>query len=920
MATPSSRMPKVVTDIAKNLKRSFGESALRTLVPAYQIRPQVPNLDLRVAMTASRWGLSEAGVTAALNLSTPRDLLPALGEEFSVMKRVLYAYDDINNRFPTFSLQPSEHVINNHTRILLADEVLNTKYQPEVLMTSHLLRSAYLHEKLKTELSEHFLDPKDIQVLAQMSQSTALLLQGLNMEKQANEVTDLSLSAIAPEQYDAYSRVLYAQASREQLLETMNFAKNKFSSLFRNRLLGSLEQYGVLGTAEIKPDLPGMKTTLAKVGPERTKAIIDESLTAFKALMPDMLFEVQSRIKSVSSTGIKLGNKGGDDSKIHDKVALRLILGTELQPDNISDYKDIVKEGDPEAVLRAHISYNLNLKLLLAANYVLTDMTNDFGWAEDNFRIRNYVNEPRKNGYQSYQRTFRTAHGLSVEFQLRTYGMHRFAELGGGSHRAYKAGETGAARDMRGVDLVSMYGQLRTEEKGSFFGYVLDEGSALTGPVKLSLAGNKRPKAFELALAATPEIQGIASMFTLDPLTGAKKNINPQSEVQPGAILGISSHRIWNINDLRSLSGTAASKEAKRLLNAGIYELEFESAERQRRDIETGKSFVDDMLIEVQAGRSSEKDRKDPGIERGTVVNEQSLIRNLNASASALKAASMDELYTLTAANDEMLSSLPSLLGMSSATYFIDRANSFVKIALPSGSFLFKALFDAIASRKVVLNKVSVKTVGKNSVIELRSQDLMSCIDSILSSLGTMSPPENLFDMPLKEKTLSLQIRRAREGAVRITLPDEKNSRLVSDFKHELSKLKRLGFYDLQTTGIGAFTILEVSGEGITGDKLRPLLRTVLDKKYPGSVPPEISNAAQIEELPAASSGIPGQVISILLDSGISISGYSIETDSRSGKRSIISELRLPDNFDNRNMQKLQQKLGSIKGVMKLDF
>jgi GTP pyrophosphokinase len=58
-------------------------------------------------------------------------------------------------------------------------------------------------------------------------------------------------------------------------------------------------------------------------------------------------------------------------------------------------------------------------------------------WAPDLTRLRDYINRPKSNGYQSLHTTVTTPHGR-LEVQVRTRGMHDAAEHGTAAHHSYK--------------------------------------------------------------------------------------------------------------------------------------------------------------------------------------------------------------------------------------------------------------------------------------------------------------------------------------------------------------------------------------------------------------------------------------------------------------------------------------------------
>ncbi len=104
-------------------------------------------------------------------------------------------------------------------------------------------------------------------------------------------------------------------------------------------------------------------------------------------------YEMDGRVKSVYSLYKKLDRLGGDIDKVHDLIALRIIV------DDLS-----------------------TCYLVLGVLHELyTPMFE---------RIKDYVAQPKQNGYQSLHTTVQTSSGQIVEFQVRTREMHEYAERG----------------------------------------------------------------------------------------------------------------------------------------------------------------------------------------------------------------------------------------------------------------------------------------------------------------------------------------------------------------------------------------------------------------------------------------------------------------------------------------------------------
>lgn len=103
-------------------------------------------------------------------------------------------------------------------------------------------------------------------------------------------------------------------------------------------------------------------------------------------------FEMDGRVKSVYSLFKKM-DKVGDIDKIYDLIALRIIV------------EDI------------------------STGYLVLGILHEM-YTPFYERIKDYVANPKPNGYQSLHTTVQTPSGQIVEFQIRTHEMHEYAERG----------------------------------------------------------------------------------------------------------------------------------------------------------------------------------------------------------------------------------------------------------------------------------------------------------------------------------------------------------------------------------------------------------------------------------------------------------------------------------------------------------
>jgi len=122
--------------------------------------------------------------------------------------------------------------------------------------------------------------------------------------------------------------------------------------------------------------------------------------------------EVVGRVKDLASVHAKMESQGITLDEIYDVIAFRVIL-----------------DGSPEACYHA-------------LGIVHTT------WRPVSMRFKDYLANPKPNGYQSLHTTVIGPYGERMEMQLRTRNMHRDAELGIAAHWKYKSsGKIEAGRD-----------------------------------------------------------------------------------------------------------------------------------------------------------------------------------------------------------------------------------------------------------------------------------------------------------------------------------------------------------------------------------------------------------------------------------------------------------------------------------------
>ncbi len=141
-------------------------------------------------------------------------------------------------------------------------------------------------------------------------------------------------------------------------------------------------------------------------------------------------YQVHGRIKRLYSLYKKLNKYQGDLSKIYDLIAVRII---------VSDVEDCYMAL---GLLHQH-------------------------WRPVPGRIKDYIAQPKPNGYQSLHTTVFTENGEIIEFQIRTLEMHELAEYGVASHWRYKEGSNKPMRNTRWMEELAQI-QKELESKKDF--------------------------------------------------------------------------------------------------------------------------------------------------------------------------------------------------------------------------------------------------------------------------------------------------------------------------------------------------------------------------------------------------------------------------------------------------------------------
>jgi len=161
-------------------------------------------------------------------------------------------------------------------------------------------------------------------------------------------------------------------------------------------------------------------------------------------------FNVDGRVKTVSSTFRKLLRDQKQIRQLNDVVALRVVLRPSADAASVLEALSSLEfeEGNADALL-CHGVYRQIAKLL----------------PEVPGRFKDFISNPKPNGYQSIHSNMQLSDGRVVELQVRTDAMHERATRGSAAHEGYRARQLGggleaeldvahqASRVLKGVQL-----------------------------------------------------------------------------------------------------------------------------------------------------------------------------------------------------------------------------------------------------------------------------------------------------------------------------------------------------------------------------------------------------------------------------------------------------------------------------------
>mmetsp|Transcript_30907 Transcript_30907/g.51422 ORF Transcript_30907/g.51422 Transcript_30907/m.51422 type:complete len:777 (+) Transcript_30907:2779-5109(+) len=257
---------------------------------------------------------------------------------------------------------------------------------------------------IKMKSPAHKLTKESNRVCREALHIYAPLASRLGMHRLKNELEHAAFKILYKRQHRTVESLLH------QTRETQSLR-----SAWRHQQHSQQQQY-----EEHAPDIgESMQHILSQVQSEMTEFLENDAV--FSSSVKD--FTVTARVKEGYSTWKKMLRNGWDHIlQVPDALALRIVLNAK---------KDFEEESD--AVTRAR-----ERALCYYAQQLCMSV-----WAPhpDKPRFKDYIANPKENGYQSLHYTASTPwHGeeWSMEIQVRSGEMHKVAEFGVASHWNYK--------------------------------------------------------------------------------------------------------------------------------------------------------------------------------------------------------------------------------------------------------------------------------------------------------------------------------------------------------------------------------------------------------------------------------------------------------------------------------------------------
>ena len=211
-------------------------------------------------------------------------------------------------------------------------------------------------------------------------------------------------------QYMRNIQSLDAQAQKAIANETTNLYAPLAHRLGLYRVKSELDE---LSLNYAKPDIYAELAAQIKEAEFDRREYVNQFMETLIAdlHLSELQFSIKNRVKSVSSVYAKLLKQKIDFEEVYDLFAIRIILDTDLKSEKSECWR---------------------------AYSVVTNL-----YKPETSRMRDWITQPRANGYESLHITVQGPSGNWIEVQIRSRRMDEEAEMGNAAHWRYKGQKGG---------------------------------------------------------------------------------------------------------------------------------------------------------------------------------------------------------------------------------------------------------------------------------------------------------------------------------------------------------------------------------------------------------------------------------------------------------------------------------------------
>lgn len=205
------------------------------------------------------------------------------------------------------------------------------------------------------------------------------------------------LESLPPQ--DPATRAVAEDAWSNDIVEAERFGETDLKARLENAALRLLDPGTFEEVSRAREALVAARNGWPKRVAERIGQALGEDSVPF--------VQIQHRVKHAAGIWRKMRERGLGVGEVQDIFAFRVIVADE--PSCYAALRAIHRFFEPEL-----------------------------------FRFKDYIAEPKQNGYQSLHTTVRDGNGLVFEIQIRSLDMHHAAERGASAHWRYLAGKVSA--------------------------------------------------------------------------------------------------------------------------------------------------------------------------------------------------------------------------------------------------------------------------------------------------------------------------------------------------------------------------------------------------------------------------------------------------------------------------------------------